>query len=587
MRAYLVATLLALLFSGGISLALQPTASQISPPLSVSDIEHALKAGVTNTRMTALVKQYGVDFALTDAVEKELSAAGANGDLLFAVSHNKRVGSVAQTSPSEAPRDEGEISDNAVAKAEADAKAGRLRDAVLGAQDVLKHDPNNLRAHKLIGQIYFRSIGDIQTATVSQVLNLAIEQYEQIVKLEPSNVDGHILLGRLYRINNDLPRAESEFKAALRLSSGSEEAATALDLLHNEELHRPAQANSESVLSVIRENFAEPNVPLSADGNLREQLESVDVNSTYMNPAQYKDYKGHSAGAKGGIGAAILKSSGTATVISVIRGSPADKAGVQSFDTFVAIDGKNTRELSVLEIRNMLAGVPGSTVTISLLREGQSTPEKTIVGRELISMPPVTGDMVAYGIGHIHVEALPSGKTQEIAAKIKSLESEGAQKLILDLRNCADGEVSEGIATANLFLDHGAIAYLQGQKFSRMAFNADASKTLTSLPLVVLVNKGTFGPAEIVAAAIKENARGAVVGDTTSGGAGSIEKQINFPDSSVLILTVAKYYSPLGGAIYGGVIPNIKVWEQDQRLHTKQRDEQLEKAIAVLQTPTG
>ena len=112
--------------------------------------------------------------------------------------------------------------------------------------------------------------------------------------------------------------------------------------------------------------------------------------------------------------------------------------------------------------------------------------------------------------------------------------------MILDLRNCAEGEESEGIATANLFLNHGVITYVQGQKYPRQAFNADPSKDVSDLPLVILVNKGTAGPAEIVAAAILENARGDIVGDKTFGD-GSVQKVIEMGDGSALILSVAKY----------------------------------------------
>ena len=104
------------------------------------------------------------------------------------------------------------------ALAELYAKTGRIRDAVLEAQDILKRDPNNLEAHKLLGRIYLRSLGDVQAGQGSQnVLKLAIEQYEQILKIEPDNVDVHLLLGRLYRLNNDLQKAEDQFKVAVKL----------------------------------------------------------------------------------------------------------------------------------------------------------------------------------------------------------------------------------------------------------------------------------------------------------------------------------------------------------------------------------
>ena len=115
-------------------------------------------------------------------------------------------------------------------------KTGRIRDAVLEAQELLKRDPSNLAAHKLLGRIYLRSLGDMQSGTQSQnVLKLAIEQYQEIVKLEPNNVEDHLLLGRLYRLDNDMVKAESEFKTAIKLQPDSEEALTTLAYLYNDE----------------------------------------------------------------------------------------------------------------------------------------------------------------------------------------------------------------------------------------------------------------------------------------------------------------------------------------------------------------
>ncbi len=116
-------------------------------------------------------------------------------------------------------------------------KTGRIRDAVLQAQDIIKRDPNNLEAHKLLGRIYLRSLGDMpgNGNGSDNVLKLAIEQYEQIIKIEPKNVDDHLLLGRLYRLNNDLQKAENELKIAVKLDPDSEEAVTTLALLYTDE----------------------------------------------------------------------------------------------------------------------------------------------------------------------------------------------------------------------------------------------------------------------------------------------------------------------------------------------------------------
>jgi len=121
------------------------------------------------------------------------------------------------------------------ALAELYAKTGRIRDAVTEAQDIIKRDPGNLEAHKLLGRIYLRSLGDMPGNGSDNILKLAIEQYEQIVKIEPNSVDDHLLLGRLYRLNNDLQKAEGELKTAIKLDPNSEEAVTTLALLYTDE----------------------------------------------------------------------------------------------------------------------------------------------------------------------------------------------------------------------------------------------------------------------------------------------------------------------------------------------------------------
>src|SRR5437762_2981025 len=373
----------------------------------------------------------------------------------------------------------------------------------------------------------------------------------------------------------------------------------------NDGAYKQMEVYSE-VLSRVRSEYVEdPNLPSVTDGALHGLLESLDSNSSYLNREQYQDYKAHKNSAKGNIGAAVSKRFGYASVVSVIPGGPADKAGLQDTDVLESIEGKSTREMSLAQIHSLLSGEPGSTVNFSVVRARRAEPEKVTITRDVVTIPPVTEKTIEDGIGDVRVDALTKGKSQEIATKIKTLQKSGVKKLVLDLRDCAEGEESEGIATANLFLNHGTITYLQGQKYPREAFNADPAKDITTLPVAVLVNKGTAGPAEIVASAILENARGDVVGDKTFGD-GSVQKLIELPDGSALILSIAKYYSPQGKAIQdAAVTPNIVVADtnddgpvpdedenavpadNNQKKSPSDHDEQLQKAIQVLKARQG
>src|SRR5271170_8043408 len=327
----------------------------------------------------------------------------------------------------------------------------------------------------------------------------------------------------------------------------------------NDGAYRQLSVYSE-VLSRIRlEYVEEPNIAGVTDGALHGLLESLDANSSYLSADEYKHYKTMKSGGKADIGAAVSKRFGYAAVVAVIPGGPAEKAGVDNSDIIESIEGKSTHDMSLAEIHGLLSGEVGSTITVAVVRPRRAEPQKVVITRDMVTIPPVGEKMLADNVGYIQVDAFPEGKSQEIAGKIRDLQKQGAKKLVLDLRNSAGGVESEGVAAANLFLDHGTITYLQGQKYPREAFNADATKDVTKLPVVVLVNRGTAGPAEIVAAAILENARGDVVGDKTFGD-GSVQKVIEMRDNSALILSVAKYYSPSGKAIQEvAVTPNVLV----------------------------
>src|SRR5580700_3740907 len=223
----------------------------------------------------------------------------------------------------------------------------------------------------------------------------------------------------------------------------------------NDGSYRQMQVYSEVLSRVQSEYVEDPNIPKVTDGALHGLVESLDANSSYLTAAAYKAYKAHKIEGKAEIGATVSKRFGYADVVSVLPGSPAEKAGIESTDIFESIEGQSTRDMSLPEIRDALAGTPGSTVSVSVVRARRAEPEKVVITRDVVSIPPVSDKMLEDGIGYVKVDALTKGKSQEIAGKIKSLEKSGAKKLVLDLRNTSDGEESEGIATANLFLKIG------------------------------------------------------------------------------------------------------------------------------------
>jgi len=351
------------------------------------------------------------------------------------------------------------------------------------------------------------------------------------------------------------------------------------------------------VLSRIKQDYVtEPDLRKVTDGAIRGLLEALDPYSTYLTPQQYQAYLQHPDPGPADIGAFIAKPGhGLATVIAVLPGSPAEKAAIKVGDIIDRIDNDSTRELSVLQLQRLLGGAPGTDVTLWVIREGRNEPQKIIVPRVTPSYPPVIAKIVDDGDGYLRVATLETGKAAEIADKLKELQSKSAGKIILDLRNCAGGDVQEAVSAASLFLDHGLISYLSGQRYPRQDLTAHPQGPVCKLPLVVLINQSTAGPAELVAAAVLDNKRGEVVG-VRSFGVGIFQKPIPVGDGSALVLSVAKYYAPDGKAIHdNGVTPSVvqaasaETASADEENETEEPehfggkdDLQLQKAIEIL-----
>jgi carboxyl-terminal processing protease len=345
---------------------------------------------------------------------------------------------------------------------------------------------------------------------------------------------------------------------------------------------------SEVLKKVQTDYVVDPNMTKVTVGALHGLLESLDPNSSYLTPEEYNAYKQHTNEGVAQVGLNISKRYGYATVVSVEPGSPAEKEQIEDGDILEAIEGHSTREMSLVMIRLLLEGKPGTSVTFSLVRPRKAEPDKITLTRTVSPAPPLgQTEYESNSILYLKPVILNKERVNEIATRLKEMKKNGNKKILLDLRDVAEGDEEQGVRLANFFLEAGTIATLSGQKYPYEAFNADTSKFITGAPLVVLVNHGTSGPGEIVAAAVLDNKRADVVGDRTFG-EGSVQKTMELPDGAALILSVAKYSSPLGKKIQDeAVTPNIVVaagqeTEDQAGQKTPKPDDQLTKALDVL-----
>ena len=367
--------------------------------------------------------------------------------------------------------------------------------------------------------------------------------------------------------------------------------------------YRQINVYSEVLQHIQTDYVEDPNIHLVTNGALRGLLESLDADSSYLTAADYKTYK-EDKGGKAQVGINVSKRYGYATVVSTVAGSPADKANLNDGDIIEAIGTQDTRDLSLAMIRLLLEGQPGSELTLSVVRPRRSTPEKINMTRVAVTQPPVGETMYENSsILYLKPGILDHDHVQQVETKLKAMQKAGNKKVLLDLRDVAAGDMAEATRMANFLLKTGTVAMLEGQKVQKQTFTADPSKALnTTAPVVVLVNRGTAGPAELVAAALQDNKRADLVGEKTFG-EGAQQKTFELPDGAALILSVAKYESPSGKKLQDeGVTPGKVVASSNEEdvaadedgsdtappppapKPTMQVDEQLSKALELLKS---
>lgn len=352
----------------------------------------------------------------------------------------------------------------------------------------------------------------------------------------------------------------------------------------------------EEVLQKIQADYVTvPNLHEVTTGALHGLLDSLDSDSAYLTPTEYKEYLAHENDGKAQVGLIVSERGGYSTVVSVVPGSPAAKDDIRDGDVILSINGKSTYEMSVAMVRLLLQGKPGSEVHFQLIRPQRVDPYKITLTR-VIETPPAmqVQEYANSSILYIKPYSLTANRVSEIIARLKAMKQNGNTKVLLDLRDVAQGPEAQGVRLANAFISSGTLASLHGQTIPSKVFTAKAADFVTSAPLVVLVNRGTSGAAEIVAGAVLDRKRGDVVGDVTFG-EGALVKTFQLPDGAAMILTVGKYETPSGTKIEDSAItPNYLVSEsinqylaEEGQLPSNeekgsQTDDQLNKALSLL-----
>jgi len=319
------------------------------------------------------------------------------------------------------------------------------------------------------------------------------------------------------------------------------------------------------VIDIVKKNYVEEvkdkDVVYAA---IKGILESLDAHSSFLPPEMYKEMQSETKGEFGGIGIEITIKDGFPTVITPIEDTPAYKEGLKAGDHIIKIDGKPTKNMSLVDVVKMIRGAKGKPVTLTVVREGFTAPKDFRVVRDIIVVKSVKYRMLEDDYGYIRIVQFQERTAKDLETAFKELVKSNKDKpvkgIILDLRNDPGGLLEQAVEVSDKFIEEGLIVYIEGRKKDDKAMKFYARKNNDYLgPLVVLVNEGSASASEIVAGALQDYKRAIVVGTKTFG-KGSVQTVFPLGDGSAVRLTTAKYYTPKGRSIQAeGITPDIMV----------------------------
>jgi len=323
---------------------------------------------------------------------------------------------------------------------------------------------------------------------------------------------------------------------------------------------------TEVLLQVKKHYVEEHTYDELMQGALKGLLQSLDPHSVFMDAGEYKDMKEDTQGEYGGIGIHIGLRNGILTVIAPIEDTPGFRAGLQSGDKIVEINGERTMGISMREAVTKLRGPKGEKVVISVLSEDDPEPREVEIVRDVIEVPCVKGSrIVRDGIAYVRITQFAAPTTEMLRGELEELKEEGMKALVLDLRSNPGGLLREAILVAEMFLEKDSmIVSTKGRtgltkSGERKAKNDDP---YLDIPIAVLINGGSASASEIVAGALQDHQRAILVGET-SFGKGSVQSVIacRTDAKSAIRLTTAHYYTPNGRLIHEiGIDPDVPVY---------------------------
>jgi carboxyl-terminal processing protease len=333
---------------------------------------------------------------------------------------------------------------------------------------------------------------------------------------------------------------------------------------------------SDVVARVKSDYVEEPDMKSVTLGAMNGLLEAVDPFASYLSAEQYKEYLANKDSKRPDVGLILSKKFGYMSVVGTVPESPAAKAGFATGDIIESIKGISTRDMPLAYAGVLLQGQAGSQVDLGVVRVRVSPEPQTLkLTREALQIPAIDGKLLPNKVGYIAMAAMTPVQIKQATAAVQKLQKDGAQKLVIDLRNCVMGSPEDGIAFANLFVGKGRLIYMKGQRVPRQDFDAEPSKVITNLEMAVLINHGTADAAEVAAAALGDNKRAELVGERTYGDA-AMRKAITMEDGGAIILSVAKYYSADNKAIQDAdVTPGHVVPEPEPQVEVDENGEPL------------